>query len=348
MRSDVHVDSTTAPLSVKGQLVAAAVVAFLQSRPAELLSLDAVFVGVTDKLAFRPTRSRVHTAVTALVRDDDNHVRKAWRGFYIWSPDGVIPALPTPPHVPRMIELRLTGMSLDDIGKEFDLTRERIRQLLKAHGGPTAAVVRAIRVAKAEEAEQARAEVVAAALRAALREAGPMSVDHAAERAGLDSDEASRFWPEDLAHLRLWGGGHGENRWSNEEILHAIREAALYEYPLTTSAYSELLSVGQFQGPSLPSIGHRFGSWTAACDAAGVVPGPTRRDNYESKWSDDDLLKIVRRYLLDPNVPNSSHRFDEWKRAHAPDGPSAPTLRIRFGSWTEVKRRALTTKDVSQ
>ena len=54
------------------------------------------------------------------------------------------------------------------------------------------------------------------------------------------------------------------------------------------------------------------------------------------------------RYLLDPDSPNSAHRFDEWKRAFAPDGPSFQTLRNRFGSWTEVKRRALAQGDVAE
>ena len=91
----------------------------------------------------------------------------------------------------------------------------------------------------------------------------------------------------------------------------------------------------------MPRIWQRFGSWTAACEAAGVVPGQTMRPHYQSRWSDDDLLQIARQYFLDPGAPNSAGRFDEWKRATVPDGPSFQTLRNRFGSWTEVKRRAL-------
>ena len=66
------------------------------------------------------------------------------------------------------------------------------------------------------------------------------------------------------------------------------------------------------------------------------------------RWSDHDLAEIVRQYLLDPDVPNSANRFDAWKRVNVPDGPSSQTVRNRFGSWTEAKRRALTPPEVKQ
>ena len=131
-----------------------------------------------------------------------------------------------------------------------------------------------------------------------------------------------------------------EAKWTDADIIVSLQEAAVYEFPLTKKAYVELLNIGQVKGPSTASIGHRFGSWTAACDAAGVVPGTARRGSYESRWSDNDVLQIVRDYLLDPNAPISAQHYDKWKIANAPDGPSLPTVLNRFGSWTNVKRAA--------
>lgn len=168
-----------------------------------------------------------------------------------------------------------------------------------------------------------------------------MTIAEVVEVTDLEASDASKYWPENLAHLRLWGSGHVERRWTDADICEALREASIYEFPLSAAAYSELLRVGQVTGPSVPLIGQRFGSWTNACAAAGVVAGTPWNREYESKWSDEDLLQLARRYMLDPDAPSSAHRFDEWKRANAPDGPSAQTLRNRFGSWTEVKRRAL-------
>lgn len=349
MKSESHPPLAATPATLRTRdAVASAVLEFLQSRPGELLSLIQIIEGVSDKFGYTPTDSGVRSAIKALVRRDDSSLLKAGHNTYVWSPDGVIPERPTPPHVARMIERRSMGKSLQDIGTEFGVTRERVRQLLKKYGGPTAAEVREVRAAKEQAAGQLRATQVARTLRELLCKAGPMSVDDAAAATEFEPDEVARCWPDDLAHLRLWTAGQNECRWSDEEILDAIRDAALYEFPLTANAYTELLSVGQIQGPSLRRVGQRFGSWSAACEAAGVVPGQAWRDNYESRWSDADLLQVLRRYLLDPNAPNSAHRFDEWKRVHIPDGPSGATLRNRFGSWTEAKRRAFAIKDFAQ
>lgn len=246
-----------------------------------------------------------------------------------------------PRRVVSMIERRWQGLTLEEVGAEFGLTRERVRQLLKQHGGPSSADIRQVRAEKARAAERDREEAISRTLRDALEKRGPMTLAEVVEVTGLDPSDVSKYWPENLAHLRLWGSGHAESRWTDEDICEALRHASIYEFPLSAAAYSELLRVGQVAGPSVPRIGQRFGSWTNACAAAGVVAGTPWNREYESKWSDEDLLQLARRYLLDPDAPSSAHRFNRWKRANAPDGPSAQTLRNRFGSWTEVKRRAL-------
>ena len=311
------------------------------------VTLSEVFEEVFDRLQFVPTESDVRDSLRSLVKADERFVKLS-RDAYAWVPDGEVPPPPPPPpHVSEMIERRWRGLTLDGIGAEFGVTRERVRQLLKKYGGPTAEEVRELRAAEALTAQRDHGVAVAAEIRSALEDRGPMTVLEVVESTGVDASTVSKFWPEELSHLRLWGAGQGESRWSDEDILGALREASIYEFPLTTTAYTELLRVGQIDGPSVPRIGQRFGSWSAACAEAGVVAGDPWNREYESKWSDDDLLQIARTYLMDQAAPSSAHRFNEWKRENAPDGPSAQTLRNRFGSWTEVKRRALAQGDVA-
>lgn len=337
--SDFEFGTASVPMG-KSEVTALAVLDFMQSRPGERLSREEIREGVQERLGFTATDSALRRVLTHLVAQLDNHLVKAGRSF-AWAPDGVVPPPPTPPHVVKMIELRADGQSLDEIGQQFGVTRERVRQLLTKHGGPSSSESRAVRDARNRQAQTDVANEVATILRRVLTTMGPMSIEDASSTTALDRDAVSRFWPADLAHMRLWGSGSTETRWSDEEILEALREAALYEFPLTTKAYSEMVNVGQIPGPSVPLVGQRFGTWTAACDAAGVVPGATLRKSYDSRWSDADLLLIVRKYLLDPDSPNSAQRFDEWKRSNVIDGPSFQTVRNRFGTWTEVKRRAL-------
>lgn len=321
-----------------------AVLEVAKEHPGRALTFSEIHHMVVDRLEFVPDVDDVRECLRVHVKTTD-YFAKVARDVFAWAPDGEIPPPPAPPHVADMIERRWRGDTLDEIGADHGVTRERIRQLLKKYGGPTAEEVRGRRTARELEEQLEREGAIGAAVRRALDERGPMTVAEVAEISAYDPVEISKAWPRDLAHLRLHAAGNYENRWSDEAILEAIRQAALYEYPLTTNAYAELVSQGQVQGPSMPRIWQRFGSWTAACEAAGVVPGRTMRRHYESRWSDDDLLRVARQYLLDPSAANSAGRFDEWRRAVVPDGPSFQTLRNRFGSWTEVKRRALAQED---
>lgn len=319
---------------------AEAVETALRTRPDEPLSLAALYEAAFDLVDFVPTENDVSLAARALVSTRENFF-KVGQGAYAWAPDGTPPPPPPPARVVAMMELRRSGRTLDEIGKVFGVTRERVRQLMRKHGGPDAASVRQAQIERNRSEEHAHGMSVSAAIRDVLADMNPRSVEEVATLTGIASEDTARCWPDDLAHLRLWAATAPENRWSDEEIMEAMRAAAVYEYPLTSKAYTALLAVGQITGPSVPRIGQRYGSWTAACEAAGVEPGRTVRSHYQSKWSDQDIADIVRQYLLDPSAPNSAHRFDEWRRVNVPDGPSFQTVRNRFGSWTEAKRRAL-------
>jgi hypothetical protein len=327
------------------QAVAESVLEVMMAHIGVAVTITQVYEEVFDRIDFVPAEMDVRESLLALSKTDDRCVKVA-RDVYAWSTDGILPPPPAPPHVADMIERRWRGETLDEIGTAHGVTRERIRQLLKKHGGPTAKEIRDIRAAEALTAQRDHETAVAAQIRAALDGRGPMTVAEVVEATDIGSVDVSKYWPADLSHLRLWGASQVESRWSDEDILAALREASTYEFPLTTTAYSDLLQVGQVEGASVPRIGQRFGSWSAACAAAGVVAGDPWNRDYESRWSDDDLLQIARRYLLDPDSPSSAHRFDEWKRAFAPDGPSFQTLRNRLGSWNEVKRRALAQGDM--
>jgi hypothetical protein len=170
---------------------------------------------------------------------------------------------------------------------------------------------------------------------------GPLTVDEVAILIDESETDIGTTWPHEIANMRLRRARYRENHWSNEDVLGAIQNAALYEFPLTIRTYAELLDVGQIQGPSVPRICQRFGTWSAACDAAGVVAHPARRANYQSKWTDDDLLSVVRRYVGDHAWSGTFASFDQWRKVNVPEGPSSSTLRTRFGTWTEIKRRAL-------
>jgi len=239
-----------------------------------------------------------------------------------------------------MIEARWAGKTLDEIGADFGITRERVRQILKKHDGPAVSDIRKLR----EDDAAASLARSSDSIRQFVTNAGPASVEDVGAALGMPTKLVAQLWPRDVAHLRLRPVDWIAQAWSEESILLAIRSASIYEFPLTAIAYTELVRVGQVVGPSLPRIAQRFGSWAKACEAAGVEHGQSRAD-YQSRWTDGDLLTYARRYLKDPSGTGSIGGYDPWKRENAPEAPSAMTLRNRLGGWSQVKKRALGQED---
>lgn len=234
-------------------------------------------------------------------------------------------------------EARRRGETLAAIGSSFGISRERIRQILKDANGPTRQDARRAQLA----ARQSKADSVQREIRIALEQYGPATAEDIALLIDVQVNEVAACWPMDLKQLRLYPAKNRTQAWSDQDIISAIQEAALYEFPLTAKAYAELQAIGQIDGPSLPRISQRFRFWAAACDAAGVEHGAPARDDYQSEWTDHDLLAFVRRYLWDRNYPNSVHGYDQWRTSEHPEAPSFSTIRNRLGTWTVVKTRAL-------
>jgi len=122
---------------------------------------------------------------------------------------------------------------------------------------------------------------------------------------------------------------------SDEQIAAALAAAAAeLGEPLTATAYDGWQRSRDAPSPAL--LIRRFGSWNAACAHAGVATNKTRSTS--RRWSDDDVVAIVARYLATPGSTGSFADYAAWAQGH--DGvPSGATLRQRF-RWAEVKRRA--------
>lgn len=104
--------------------------------------------------------------------------------------------------------------------------------------------------------------------------------------------------------------------------------------PLTATSYDHWQRGRDAASPAL--VIRRFGSWNKACGRAGVATNKTRSTT--RRWSEQDIVAIVARYLAAPGSTGSFADYSDWARDQ--EGvPSGATLRQRFG-WSEAKRRA--------
>jgi len=131
---------------------------------------------------------------------------------------------------------------------------------------------------------------------------------------------------------------HGNTKYRDLDLIDALqevysRDCGTYGRGLSYTRYGELKRAGQ---PSEAQIITRFGTWVGACELAGIPCGGTRRpkDSYHSKWTNDDLFRIVCRYLrhADAQGVKATYRgYEEYQRTQA-DAPSGTMLRHRMAS----------------
>jgi Sigma-70, region 4 len=179
-----------------------------------------------------------------------------------------------------MVALREEGWSLEEIGLSFEISRERVRQILHAHGGPDLQDVAAARHRRAEQLAEARVDELLALWRAgdspreAARTLGlrAAACTRAIERFTTDVDRAARRASMASARARGVATGPRGNpvpartrrlRWTDAACWEALRQAAdeLGEVP-TVLAY-ERHAAGRSDLPSSATVRNRLGRWSA-------------------------------------------------------------------------------------
>lgn len=131
---------------------------------------------------------------------------------------------------------------------------------------------------------------------------------------------------------------------TRERARAALQAASLLAGPLSHQSYTTLVREGRVKGPSVARIVQLFGSWTSACAEVGVASGEPLRKNYERRWTRDEILDHVERFLSEPTYRGASHQFDTWRAASNGDGsvPSLGTVRnLVGGTWNEIRTTAL-------
>lgn len=132
--------------------------------------------------------------------------------------------------------------------------------------------------------------------------------------------------------------------WTDEQCLKSLQNAATYAFPLTVTKYRKLLNSGEIQGPTPPLFWQRFGSWVQACELAGVEYGDAVRE-YNRTWNDTELITFVRRFMHSRKDGKwSLEKYEEWRRLPNIEGPSMALLRLRLGSWSDIRVLALELK----
>jgi hypothetical protein len=247
--------------------------------------------------------------------------------------------VPLSPRDLKIIQLRKEGKTLDKIGKEVSVTRERVRQILRKHAPDI--VFGEIRAKKEEEELRKfnnRYLEIHGLIKENWHEYQYLRFDDLAVIFGIPVWKLRRCLSK-IQHVYLQANEERKvaQSWSNDECLKSLQSAATFSFPLTVTKYRRLLETGDVIGPTPGLLWQRFGSWVQACELAGVEYGEALRE-YNRTWNDTELITFVRKFLYEREDGKwSLEKYEEWRRSSAVEGPSMALLRLRLGSWTEIR-----------
>lgn len=252
----------------------------------------------------------------------------------------------SPQRIRQIVALREQGWSLAEIAARFEVSRERVRQILRAHGGPDTRDAATARQRRAERLAEARIDELLVAWRnggdpaiAASCLGLPAQISRSMiERFSTEVDRAART--ANMADARAG------RTYSDADVVIAMRCAAerLGRVP-SAKDYAGLAR--RTEMPSLATVLNRMGGWSSAVTAAGlrppVAPSPRRR----RRWSDEACWEALRRVADELGQIPSVLTYERIATGRI-DLPSAATLRNRLGRWSSLTARLAAERELSQ
>jgi transposase len=249
--------------------------------------------------------------------------------------------------VRQMQALREQGWGLDEIARRFGVSRERVRQILRAHGGPDPQNIADAKRRRAERQAEERIDELLACWRAGEQPrttAGRLGLQAAACRSTIarfatEVDRAAR--KASLARARR------VQTYSDHDIILALTSVGTL-VGRVPSAKEYAVHARALNYPSLPTVLNRMGGWLQALDAAGMQPlsAPSGRRR-PRRWTEEScreaLLAVVQELGEMPTV-----LAYERHTAGRADLPSAATLRNRLGRWSSITTQIAAQRELAR
>jgi predicted DNA-binding protein YlxM (UPF0122 family) len=217
------------------------------------------------------------------------------------------------------------GYTLTEVGAKFDISRERVRQILQMEGVAVRHYGSRRRELRNQELRDQKQQILED-----YREL--LSLVRVAAKYKTSTDSIRALLWDDLSDLekRTARSKTTGRKYSDEQILDFLREAAsATPGMLSVIKYNRYAAERGWCDSQTPTI--RFGSWSKALEAAGV-PSRTRQPWLgKPKYSDQQILDHMRRVRYIVGRPPTVAEYDTHRLESHP--PSA-TIRRRFGnSW---------------
>jgi DNA-binding transcriptional ArsR family regulator len=227
--------------------------------------------------------------------------------------------------LPQLTQLYKAKTSTNALAKQFGLRREAVSTVLMAAGVMPSTPGRDRLLAYVEENPG-------------------LSVEDLARELDMPKSTVSRYLRGTPQHKMVITRKKSDyTTYSDEQKIAALKEAwqmltpEQQEKGLSRSKYDELVGHRADRASSVTYV-RRYGSWSVACEAAGIKASAARRSNYEREFEDADVVEGVRQFIEETGK-TAFHEYAKWAKTSGT--ASGPLVIVRLGSWTEARRRAL-------
>jgi hypothetical protein len=249
----------------------------------------------------------------------------------------------------KILDFRKKGFTLAEIGEQFSISRERVRQIIyKCVGKELDLYLNNREIEKQSLLEENLNEKINTIVDYVKSNKG-VTLTKLLNEFEIELDFYQKFIPKNVGKFVLTKHEIGKGPakiWSNEDIVESLKNAGTYFFPLSHGDYEKLVDMGEIKGPSVPLIYKRFGSWTNACHEAGIETNKPVRSEYVLDYSDEEILNFLMRYFNEEQTIGSIEDFEKWRVAQNSKVPSIGLIRNRIGNWGVVKEIVL--KKISQ
>lgn len=257
----------------------------------------------------------------------------------------------------NVLSYRASGLTLDEIGKIYSVSRERIRQILERiiakisknldltdDNLNTLLKTRIEANKNAHKIAEIKAELeIEFKARLIVQNKPGIKMEDLAELIGVD-----RRMLEAILQKQTKKFVHSETNlntnksfYSDKDILEALRSTKLYMSPISRSQYDDLVEKGFINGPGAQTVMKRFRTWNKACEAANIEFNDSVRESYESLWTKQEMLSYVIEFLKNREYGEGVQSYDQWRIKTSSNAPSGAHLRNNFDTWINAKNSAL-------
>lgn len=231
--------------------------------------------------------------------------------------------------LPELTKLYKGGASTNALAKQFDIRREAIATVLMVAG-----------IAPSTPGRDRLLEYV--------REHSGVTVDELAVELDMPKSTVSRYLrgtPEQRLVVIRKTTDYAV--YSDRQKIAALKDAwrmldrKQKAKGLSRKRYDKLVGHATDKPSSVTFI-RRWGTWTKACEAAGIRAAETRRVSYAQEFSNDDILDGINQFI-DETGTTSFHKYTAWAKGSG--AASGPLVVIRHGSWSDARVKAINRKE---